>query len=232
MHRFYTPKIESNVVVLSEEESAHAIRVLRLRKGDTILLLDGYGKAMQATILDEHHKKCVVELNGINQIEEASVGKLHIAIAPTKNIDRIEWFVEKATEIGIHSITPIITAQTERRNINLERLQKILISAMKQSQRLYIPTLHELKTYQKFIDETKSIQSQKFIAHCHENDKKLFSIEVDKSKDCLMLIGPEGDFNAEEIELAINNQFVPVSLGHARLRTETAALFTTSIFNC
>ena len=232
MHRFYTPNIEGDVVVLSEEESAHAIRVLRLQKGEIILMLDGMGRAMQASIADAHPKKCSVMLNGVKQIEEAPKGNLHIAIAPTKNIDRIEWFVEKATEIGIRSITPIIASQSERRNLNAERLQKILVSAMKQSQRLYMPTLHSLTTYQKFIEESSSIQSQKFIAHCHENDKKLFSQEIDKSKDCIMLIGPEGDFNSQEIELALQNNFVPVSLGNARLRTETAALFATSIFNC
>jgi 16S rRNA (uracil1498-N3)-methyltransferase len=231
MHRFYISDSIDSINVLSDEESSHAIRVLRLNLNDVIILLDGNGKAYEASIIEASPKKCVVKLLENIIVEEPAKSSLHIAIAPTKNIDRFEWFVEKATEIGISEITPIITSQSERRNLNQDRIKKILVSAMKQSKRLFIPKFNDLVKFDTFIHKTENLHSQKFIAHCLENEKKSFAELIDRSLDCIILIGPEGDFNESEINLSISKSFIPVSFGNARLRTETAGVFATSIFN-
>jgi 16S rRNA (uracil1498-N3)-methyltransferase len=230
MHSFYCDDISLKTIILNEEESTHASRVLRLQAGDIVVLLDGKGSRAEAKIIEPHHKKCQLQIVGEIFHEPPILHGLHIAMAPTKNIDRFEWFLEKATEIGIKRITPILSANSERKIVNQERLQKILLSAMKQSQRLYLPKLDELTSFKKLIDELNS-NSINMIAHCEESHKLLFAEKVEKAKDVTMLIGPEGDFNATEIEQALQKGCVPVSLGIARLRTETAGVYAVSVYN-
>ncbi|MBO4370465.1 MAG: 16S rRNA (uracil(1498)-N(3))-methyltransferase [Paludibacteraceae bacterium] len=221
MHLFFAPDIANNPV-LPEEESAHAVRVLRLEAGETVLVLDGQGGVYQATIAVAHPKHCV--LNSLERVTPSAPRpyRLHIAIAPTKNMDRLEWFVEKAAEIGIDEISPVFCRFSERKVLKCERLQKILVSAMKQSKQAFLTQLNEPCTFKEFV--TRATADQKFIAHCHEADKRLLSHEVRKATSVLVMIGPEGDFSDEEVALALQNGYVPVSLGETRLRVETAAL--------
>ena len=228
---FYVPNISSGNF-LPEEESQHAVKVLRLQVGDNIDLVDGTGGFYKAKITNPHPKCCSFDI--IETIPEFGKRnyKLHIAIAPTKNIERLEWFIEKVTEIGIDEITPIVCRYSERKIIKNERLEKIIISASKQSVKAYFPTLNPICT---FNDLIKNHQAQsKYIAHCYDADKKLLQNEIAKSTDILILIGPEGDFSREEVEKAISAGFNPISLGESRLRTETAGIVaccTTAIIN-
>ena len=223
MHQFYAPDIETNPV-LPAEESHHAVRVLRLQAGDSVLVLDGKGKTFLATISVADSKACM--LNSLElQKESTNRGyRLHIAIAPTKNMDRLEWFVEKAAEIGIDEISPIFCRFSERKVLKNERLEKILVSAMKQSIQPFLTKLNEPQSIKDFLKNATA--DQKFIAHCHEADKKLLSRTVEAGKEVLILIGPEGDFSEEEVGLAMEKGFIPVSLGENRLRVETAALYS------
>ncbi len=221
MQLFYTPDINGNHYVLPEVESKHAVRVLRLTEGDTIHLIDGKGGFYTAKLSEANAKRCSVEV--ISKVSEYNKRSnyLHIAVAPTKNIDRIEWFLEKATEIGIDEITPILCQHSERKVIKPERLEKIIVSAMKQSLKAYLPKLNPLTPISNILKT--EVSGGKFIAHCYEQDKKQLKEELQQSSN-LILIGPEGDFSEEELELALERSFVPVSLGNSRLRTETAAL--------
>ncbi len=218
---FYVPNLSSGSI-LPEEESQHAVKVLRLQTGDEIVVVDGVGGYYKARITLPHHKRCSFEI--IETIKE--YGKrnynLHIAIAPTKNIERLEWFIEKATEIGIDEITPIICRFSERKVVKEERLEKIIVSAAKQSVKAFFPKLNPLCTFDEFL-KTKHAENC-YVAHCYEEEKKQFSQELVNQKDILILIGPEGDFSKEEVEKAIQNGFIPVSLGNSRLRTETAGV--------
>jgi len=218
---FYAPDIRQHSV-LPEEESLHAVKVLRLQAGSEIQIVDGVGGFFKAVITQSHPKKCLVEI-----IEELpQTGKcdyrLNIAIAPTKNIERLEWFVEKTTEIGIDEITPIITRFSERKIIKPERLQKIIVSASKQSQKSRFPVLNPLCTFDEMLKSYSA--TQKFIAHCYNGEKKMLQNTYKKANDVLILIGPEGDFSPEEVEKALSTQFIPISLGNSRLRTETAGV--------
>ncbi len=215
----------SNLVygnVLPEEESLHAVKVLRLKVGDAIELLDGVGGFYRAKITNPHPNHCGFEITETKTAFGKRDYKLHIAIAPTKNIERLEWFIEKATEIGIDEITPIICRYSERKAIKADRLEKIIISAAKQSVKAYFPKLNPLCTFDEFIKNHQN--SQKFIAHCYKDDKKVLQNEIQKSSDILILIGPEGDFSKDEIQMAIQSGFIQVSLGNSRLRTETAGV--------
>lgn len=223
MHQFYAPDIETNSI-LPAEESHHAVKVLRLAAGDTIVVLDGKGKTFYATISVADAKGCILNSLELKQESKGRDYRLHIAIAPTKNMDRLEWFVEKATEIGIDEISPIFCRYSERKVLKNERLEKILVSAMKQSIQPFLTKLNEPQSIKDFLKNASA--DQKFIAHCHEADKKLLSRTVEAGKEVLILIGPEGDFSEEEVELAIEKGFVPVSLGENRLRVETAALYS------
>ena len=229
MHLFYTADLTPGETsfMLSEEESKHAIRVLRLNQGDRVQLIDGIGGFYQAEIFDAHPKR--TQLNILSYIPEFQKPKsyLQIAVSPTKNIDRIEWFLEKATEIGVQEITPIICEHSERKEIKLERLNKVIVSAMKQSVKAYLPFLNEAVSFDNFL---KNIQGDhtlnKAIAHCAEDqDKKYLNQVFEASKRYLIMIGPEGDFSPVEIEKAISAGFIAISLGEYRLRTETAALY-------
>jgi len=221
MQIFYTPDIESNSV-LPEEESAHAIRVLRLKEGNEILLTDGKGFFYQAIIEKSHPKHCEIKITGKHEQLPLWGFDLHIAIAPTKNIDRMEWFVEKSTEIGINSITCLECSNSERREIKLNRLEKKMISAMKQSLKASVPHIQGMINFPSFVEIP--FEGQKFIAHCELHKKVLLKDIYLPGTNALILIGPEGDFSKDEIELAKSNGFIPVSLGESRLRTETAAL--------
>lgn len=229
MQLFYVPDISGKEVILNETESKHAIRVLRLKEGDEIQLIDGKGGFYKSKITEANPKKC--QLSIIDS--QTKFGKkdfhLHIAIAPTKNIDRTEWFLEKCTEIGIDEITPIISEHSERKVIKPERLEKILVSAMKQSVKAYLPQFNELTTFSnllKLADEPK-----KFIAHCNPGEKEHLKNKVNPGDNVLILIGPEGDFSIEEVDMAEKYGFESISLGNSRLRTETAGVVACHIVN-
>ena len=229
MHIFYTPDISSDSYTLSETESKHCIRVLRLEKGDEITLVDGRGGFFSAEISDPNPKHCTVnvvksELNfGLRNFQ------VHVAIAPTKNIERIEWFLEKATEIGIDRVTPLLCRYSERKEIKTDRLEKVMVSVMKQSLKAFLPHLDPLTRFNDFVSQ--SYNGQKFIAHCEEQQRDLLISKILPDEKYLILIGPEGDFSSEEIELAIQAGFHPVSLGESRLRTETAGIVACHTFN-
>jgi 16S rRNA (uracil1498-N3)-methyltransferase len=229
MQLFYVPNIAGTEINLDETESKHAIRVLRLNVGNQVQIVDGTGGFYEAEITDANQKKC--RLSIVNS--KLEFGKrnfhLHIAIAPTKNIDRFEWFLEKATEIGIDEITPLLTSHSERKTVNPERLEKILVSAMKQSLKAYLPKLNGLTSYKNLIINNKT--ENKFIAYCDEIQKTHLKELIIRAKDTLILIGPEGDFSPEEVKLAIENGFKVVSLGESRLRTETAGIVACHIVN-
>lgn len=221
MSIFYAPDARSTGV-LPEEESQHAVRVLRLKAGDEIEIVDGKGNYFRAVLTNANHKQCGFEIREAIADFGKRNYRLHIALAPTKNIDRFEWFVEKAVEIGIDEITPLICRFSERKVIKPERVEKIIVAAAKQSQKAYFPVLNPLCNFNDFIKN--AVASQKFIAHCYESEKKPLQQVLKKSSDVIILIGPEGDFSVEEVQFATGNNYQPVSLGNSRLRTETAGI--------
>jgi 16S rRNA (uracil1498-N3)-methyltransferase len=222
MHLFYTPNILADFYQLDEEESKHCTRVLRLKNGDQVNLIDGKGGFYLAEIIDDHPKKTTLKV--LSTLKEFAKRNhyLHIAVAPTKNIDRFEWFLEKATEIGIDEITPIICDRSERKEIKIDRSNKIITAAVKQSLKAYHPQLNKQITFKNFVAQASA--DIKYIAHCEVGDKKDIVSEFTAQKKYLILIGPEGDFTPLEIDYALTNGFVPITLGTSRLRTETAAL--------
>lgn len=228
MHVFYTPDIATSPE-LPEEEAGHCVRVLRLSLGDEIMLTDGKGSFYKAVISAASGKRCQVRITETIPQEKAWNGWLHIAMAPTKNMDRIEWFAEKATEIGLDELTFLNCRYSERKVIKTERIEKILVSAVKQSLKAAKPVLNEMTDFNKFI--TRDFKGQKFIAHCYEGEKPLLKDVLHPGGDALVMIGPEGDFSEEEVAKAIAAGFQPVSLGKSRLRTETAALVASHTLN-
>jgi len=222
MHIAYIPNIEGKQIVLSEEESKHCIRVLRMEMGSKLELIDGKGGSFTGQISLAHQKKCEVQIIEESRIEKRSNYHLHIAIAPTKNMDRLEWFLEKCTEIGIDEISLIKCDHSERKVIKDQRLEKIIVSAMKQSKTAFLPKLNSLETFESFI--TKQTAKHKFIAHCEETTKKGLKEIYSKGEDIVILIGPEGDFSSNEITMAKANNFKELALGETRLRTETAGV--------
>jgi 16S rRNA (uracil1498-N3)-methyltransferase len=224
MHLFYTPDILPShpQYFLNEEESKHCIRVLRLSVGDEVQLIDGRGGFYTASIKDDHPKRTILQIISVKTEFNKRNHYLHIAIAPTKNIERLEWFLEKATEIGIDEISLIICQRSERKEAKTDRLNKIITSAVKQSIKAYHPILNEAEQLSKLIE--KQNDGQKFIAHCDKGDKISLKDAVKSNGKYLILIGPEGDFTPKEIDDALNNDFKAITLGESRLRTETAAL--------
>ncbi|MGL5914185.1 MAG: 16S rRNA (uracil(1498)-N(3))-methyltransferase [Bacteroidales bacterium] len=223
MHLFYIPPIgTSSYYTLSEDESKHCVRVLRLEVGDTIYLADGNGTLHTAVIEDAHTKRCVVRIIHTQHDFGRACYRLHLAVAPTKNIERYEWFLEKATEIGVDEITPIICKHSERKQVKPERLEKVIIAAAKQSLKAYLPKLNVAQSFESFMQQPLS--AKKCIAHCAEGDKLQLQHYVLPQENALIMIGPEGDFSAQEIEQAKALHFTEVSLGNSRLRTETAAV--------
>jgi len=237
LNLFYTPDITLPDYTLNEEESKHAVRVFRLINGDFINLIDGKGGFYTAKINDANPKRCTITI--IKKLKE--YGKhpvyLHLAVAPTKSNDRMEWFLEKATEIGLDEFTPLNCEHSERTVIKTDRLLKIAVSAIKQSIKAFLPKLNEMTIFKDFI--SRPFEGQKFIAHCNppqndiaENTKNnnLKNAYI-PGQNALILIGPEGDFSPEEIQLAKQNGYTEISLGNSRLRTETAALVACTIIN-
>ena len=223
MQLFYNPEIKSNdtVFTFDKEESRHIIKVLRKQNGDKIHITNGLGFLFTSEIISASEKKCEVKI--ITETFEEPVNySIHIAVAPTKMNDRLEWFLEKATEIGLHEITPIICEHSERKVYKIDRAEKIVQAAMKQSLQFYMPIINEPITFSEFVKQ--NFDTKKYIAHCEETDRKSFKNTIQKGEKSLILIGPEGDFSTKEINLAIEQGFTPVTLGNTRLRTETAAL--------
>lgn len=228
MHLFYTPEI-AHSHELPADEAAHALRVLRLQPGDEVRLTDGQGGFYHARISECNRKRCMVEV--IEREEQAPLwrGHLHLALAPTKNMDRMEWLAEKATEIGFDELTFLNCQWSERRIVKGERIEKILISAMKQSLKARLPKLNDITDFAQFVKQP--VSGQKFIAHCHEGEKTPLRQALQPAQDALVLIGPEGDFSPDEVALAVAEGFTPVTLGNTRLRTETAALVAVHLMN-
>ncbi|NNK82629.1 MAG: 16S rRNA (uracil(1498)-N(3))-methyltransferase, partial [Flavobacteriaceae bacterium] len=223
MQLFYNQHINqyTKEFSFSKEESKHISKVLRKREGDTLYITNGHGWLFTAQITSADFKHCsAIILN--SKFHEKHSYNLHLVVAPTKLNDRYEWFLEKATEIGIDSITPIICDHSERKVIKKGRFEKIVLSAMKQSLQYHLPKLNDAITFKKFIQ--KDFSGKRFIAHCEELDRKSLKQELKPNTEITILIGPEGDFSVKEIEMALSHNFIPVTLGNTRLRTETAAI--------
>ena len=231
MHLFYCPLSETGSVELPAEEAHHAVHVLRLKEGDTIGLLDGRGTFAEARITGMTKRGCTAQVVEQETLPPERAARIHLAVAPTKQMDRYEWFLEKATEIGVDRITPLFTHRTERDKLRHDRMEKVLVGAMKQSQRKWLPQLDELTKLKDLILPSPQTLSrgegrpvpQKFFGWC-EGHHADFTSAYDPKRDALMMVGPEGDFTQEEAEVLLANGFQAVSLGKARLRTETAAI--------
>lgn len=228
MWLFYSPNISENME-LPQEEAGHCIRVLRLKEGDEIRITDGKGCFYDAVISAVNGKRCMVSIIGTERQSSLWKGSLHIAIAPTKLLERNEWFLEKAVEIGIDEVSFICTDHSERDVLKMERMERVAISAMKQSQKSVLPILNPMNKFRDFIN--RPFSGDKFIAHCENGEKSHLFESMTAGRDTLVLIGPEGDFSPNEIELALKAGFQPISLGPSRLRTETAALVAVHIMN-
>ena len=231
MIRFYAPELPGNTI-LPESDSGHAVRVLRMREGDKIEAVDGRGTLYRCTLIDAHPKRAMVRVDESVEIPVPWTGMITVAIAPTKHNDRMEWLVEKLVEIGIDRIVPLRCRHSERKEINVERLEKIAVSAMKQSLKAVMPVIDPMTPFNEFIAECNNKAEahqdaplQRFIAYCDPSiPRKLLAREYQPGYNAIILIGPEGDFSPEEIRSALDSGWMPVSLGDNRLRTETAAL--------
>jgi len=223
MQLFYNPDIDETTKTFSfdKEESRHIIKVLRKKDSDILHVTNGLGLVFETEITLASDNKCIVEVLSITKSPEPKF-RLHLAVAPTKMNDRFEWFLEKATEIGIQEITPVFCDRSERKVVNKERFEKIILSAMKQSNETYLPKLNEAISFKEFIKQKN--EGLQLIAHCEETDKKSLKEVLKPNENVTLLIGPEGDFSEKEIALALENNFQPVMLGNTRLRTETAAV--------
>ncbi|MCK0144793.1 16S rRNA (uracil(1498)-N(3))-methyltransferase [Arenibacter sp. F26102] len=223
MQLFYHPELEINTdqFIFPTDESRHISKVLRKKSGDILRITNGQGIIFEAEILIPDHKKCTAKIISKTQILPKPY-QLHMVVAPTKLNDRFEWFLEKATEIGVHEITPVICDHSERKIIKMDRMEKVIQSAMKQSLQAYLPKLNAAIPLKEFISQPKN--GELYIAHCEEDKKKELSHIAATKKNTTILIGPEGDFSPEEILLALENGFQAVALGNTRLRTETAAI--------
>lgn len=222
MIQFFAPDIEK-CDTLPESDSQHAVRVLRMKAGDRIEVVDGKGKRFVCRLVDPHPKHAVVEIE--ESIEQPPVwsNQIVIGIAPTKHLDRMEWVVEKLTEIGVNRIVPLRCRHSERKELKRERIEKIAVSAMKQSLKATLTTIDEMTDFKRFVASVDT--KQRFIAYCDDVvERKLLAKEYLPNTDTTILIGPEGDFSQEEVKLALDNGFIPITLGDNRLRTETAAL--------
>ena len=240
IHLFYSPDIEETLS-LPDEEAAHAIRVLRMGVGDEIKVTDGRGKLFSANIVSCNKKSCQIEINERTEVEPSWYSGVHLAVAPTKMMDRMEWMTEKCTEIGVDTLTPLLCHYSERKVIRTDRLQKIILSAAKQSLSAYLPRLNELTTVQDCINHAN--EQHRYIAHSSPwLDKRDLRDELRRIADSgqqasgeqqstIILIGPEGGFTDDEVRLAMEHGFIPVSLGDARLRTETAAIVACTMIN-
>ena len=220
-HTFYAPDLTATLYTLPEDESKHAVRVLRLTAGDAVELVDGRGGIFQAEVAQADARRCSLRVVSETQVPRRPYA-VHVAVAPTKNLDRMEWLVEKATEIGVDQLSFLRCARSERRELKLERLQKIAISALKQSGQAWLPELAELTDFARFLPTV--LPDTTFIAHLAEGERVPLARVAAAGAGCCILIGPEGDFTPQEIEAAFARGIRPVTLGSSRLRTETAAL--------
>lgn len=229
MQLFYNAELDENTLKLTfpTEESKHMIKVLRKKEGDIVHITNGKGFLFEAKIIQADMRKCIAEIMS-KSFQQQKEPSLHLVVAPTKMNDRYEWFLEKATEIGVTEITPIICANSERKIVKLDRFHKVLQSAMKQSLHYHIPVLNEPISFADFINTKAS--GDLFIAHCEEAHKKELKHGLAKNTNATILIGPEGDFTTKEITQALTKGFVPVALGSSRLRTETAAIYASTCF--
>lgn len=226
MIRFYAPDIVETGV-LPESDSQHAVRVLRMREGDELLAVDGRGSVMRCRILEAHQKRTAVEILETTSETLPWSHDITLAIAPTKHLDRMEWLVEKLTEIGINTIIPMLCERSERKEIKIERLEKIAVSAMKQSLKATLPHIKQMTRFREVI--TGNSNAQKFIGYCDETvPRREFASAYQARKSTLILIGPEGDFSPSEVNFSIEHGVIPVTFGENRLRTETAALYGVS----
>lgn len=224
MQLFYNPEINENQkdIEFPRDESKHIVKVLRKNSGDVLEVTNGRGFLFSVRISEANPNRCKAEVIA-SEKEKPDDWHLHLAVAPTKMNDRYEWFLEKATEIGLHEVTPVICDHSERKHVKLNRFERVLQSAMKQSLRLRLPRLNEAEKLEDFLK--KEISGKKFIAHCEEGMQRFqLKDKIGPSAEVTILIGPEGDFSPEEIKLALKNNWQPVSLGNSRLRTETAAI--------
>ena len=223
MQVFYSPDINGKSYTLNETESKHIIKVLRMKKNDSVMLIDGKGNLYEGVISEPDIKKCVIEIKNITKDFAKREYRLHIAISPLKNPDRFEWFIEKAVEIGVDEITPIISHATEKTNVKEERIRNIIISAMKQSLKATDTILNPVCQYDDFIKQP--FDGVKMIAHCNTSiDRSQIGAVYNKGENALILIGPEGDFTPTEVQTALDNGFKSIHLGESRLRTETAGI--------
>lgn len=219
-------------VALDEDTSKHVVQVLRMKNGEQLQLTNGKGNLFITEIIDPDKKGCVVKILSAN-FQPASPKKITIAISLVKNAHRFEWFLEKATEIGVSEIVPLLCSRTEKQHFRVERMKSILISAMLQSQQTWLPLLHEPLKYSAYVTHLKeeNSASNKFIAHCEKDEPRIQLFTFHPFSDSIVLIGPEGDFTVDEIELALQNNFLPVALGKTRLRTETAGVVAVTILS-
>lgn len=231
---FYSPYLQEGL--LPQDEANHLVKVLHLKPGDVIWLTDGQGNMGEAELISVNSKQCTYQLLETTSTPQKEKGIIHLAIAPTKNIDRIEWLVEKAVEIGIDRISFLHCDYAVRKTIRLDRIEKIAIAAMKQSHKAFLPQIDELQDFTTFITQINT--DNKFIAHCYQDDyllgkqgkPHLFDI-ASAQENAVVLVGPEGDFSVEEVQKALALQYIPVNLGESRLRTETAGLCAIEILN-
>ena len=232
MHIFYTPDIKNgDYYTLPEDESKHCVKVLRLKQNDALQLVDGKGNLFYCRISEPDPRQCKIIIDNVIENYNRRTFRLHIAIAPTKNTDRFEWFLEKATEIGIDEITSLICTRSERTTIKPERLERVIVAAMKQSVIAQRPLLNEIIRFEDFLDRTKDIRNNKFIAHCDEGIRQNLKDVYSRGSNAICLIGPEGDFTPDEIKSAQDHYFQPVTLGNNRLRTETAGIVVCQAIN-
>ena len=222
MNLFFTEAIANGYALLTEAESKHVIQVLRMQVGETIHFVDGKGGYYEGIIQEPHPKKCLVKIEKEEQAFEKRPYSLHLAVAPTKNIDRFEWVLEKATEFGVDRITPLLCDRSERKVIKWERSNRVIVSAMKQSLKAYLPVLDEMTSYKQFIKQ--ELDGEKLIAHCENTPRVELNTIIKPQQKLIILIGPEGDFSPTEISKAEANSYKSISLGSSRLRAETAAI--------
>lgn len=226
MIQFYAPDIATNPV-LPEGESLHCAKVLRMQPGATVEVIDGKGGTYTCTLLEAHHKHALVRVEEVRCRPLPWSYRLTIAVAPTKHLDRMEWLTEKLTEVGVNRFIPALCDRSERRELKTERLEKIAVSAMKQSLKAVLPEIAPMTPVKRIIEECDSVQ--RFICYCDKNvERRMLAQEIQPDTDTTVLIGPEGDFSPAEVKLALSRGFVPITLGDNRLRTETAALFAAS----
>ncbi|MEM9820755.1 MAG: 16S rRNA (uracil(1498)-N(3))-methyltransferase [Bacteroidota bacterium] len=226
MQLFYCHHIEGNFAYFSEEEARHCVQVLRKKEGDQLSFVDGKGTWYEGQIVETGKKTCVLSILKKTFPYKPLPAKVHLAVAPTKNITRFEWLLEKATEIGISEISPLYCQRSERKKIRLDRLEKIVVAAMKQSLSAWLPKVNALTPFDQFIQGLPELgaSSQRCIAHCEIDQQIHLAEKYQAGKDVMVLIGPEGDFSEKELQLAFQHHFQGVSLGPSRLRTETAAV--------